>query len=500
MLKWLGPKTDHPMADLREARKLIAEVPQGDALKALGEMADWLESVAGTEGFRGVDRLEVYRLLEDAAQPVQRKLTRDFLTVVGVGPIQESRLAGTLERFWTALSGAYLGAFADPAALKAAPEPAVVGALARGFRALGQRMKWHLLRYQPVDGAVWRGYADLYRAADARQLLIRPVELFSGSGTTTPERELLAGLMLWLSSPDGLTPQQIDVAERVTLSMAPTFKTAKSEGGIVTHYLDLDNPAPPSRVSANAREKPNRVFVSGGDAWQGLPRLAEKIRKAGVPDELGGAGVDAETLHDVIRHLERHWSPTPPVRQSARHRSDAPIKVVAGFERAVQVLQGMENALADKVLRWQSENISAGGFSARPAKLAVERLQVGTVLAVQPEGADGWGVGIVRRLVRSNPAQVGVQTLSLEAQAVQVWVAGGQSTVTRAGWDGATAILLPLGDNGDVRILLKAGLYAPSRRLEANLAGGLMLLTPAGMDERGEEYDLCRFKGLVKTG
>ncbi|MFZ5556179.1 MAG: hypothetical protein ACOZDY_05570 [Pseudomonadota bacterium] len=498
MLKWLGPKADHPMADLRDARKLIAEVPQGDALKALGELADWTASVAGTEGFKAPDRLEIYRLLDDAAQPAQRKLTRDFLTVVGVGPIQETRLAATVERFWTALADAYVAVFADPAALRAVPESAGNAALARGFRALAQRMKWHLLRYQPVDAVIWRGYVNLYRAADARRALGKPVELSAGGGQTTPERELLAGLMLWLSSPDGLTPQKIELAERIALSMAPMFRSAKTEGGIVTHYLDLDNPGPPSRVSPNAREKPNRVFVSAGDAWQSLPRLAEKIRKAGVPDDLGGSGVDAETLHDVIRHLERHWSPTPPVRQSARHRASAPIKVVAGFERAAQVLQGMEDALADKVQRWESENISAGGFSARTGKPSAERLHVGTVLAVQPEGAPAWGIGIVRRLVRSQPARVGVQTLGLEAQAVQVRVVGGQSTIMRSGWKADTAILFPLDDEGVVRAVLKAGLYAPTRSLEADMGGDTLLLMPAGLDERGEEYDLCRFKALEK--
>lgn len=500
MLKWLGPKADHPMADLKEARALIAAVPQGDALKAVQELADWVASVAATDGFKGADRLEIYRLLEDAGQPAQRKLTRDFLTVTGVGPIQEARLAAAVERFWLSLGSAYAAAFADPASVKGAPEPALGVALARGMRALAQAMKWRLLRYLPVEADLWRGYVELYRAADARQLLAKPVELFAGGGETTPERELLTGLMLWLSAPDALTPEKIEAAERITQSLARKFRSEKTEGGLVTHYLDLDAPGPPSRVSPNAREKPNRVFVTAGDAWQSLPRLADKVRKSGVPDDLAGAGVDAETLHDVIRHLERHWSPTPPVRQSARHRAAAPIKVAAGFERAVQALQGMEEALGDKLQRWESENISAGGFSARPPRAAAERLRVGTVLAVQPEGAPAWGVGIVRRLVRSDPAQVGVQTLGLEAQTAPVRVAGGQSTIIRAGWNADTAILFPLGDDGVVRVILKAGLYAPNRSLEAEMGEDTLLLMPAGLDERGEEYDLCRFRAMEKSG
>lgn len=39
MLKWLeGGRVDHPMADIRQAREIIADLPANDASKALDEI------------------------------------------------------------------------------------------------------------------------------------------------------------------------------------------------------------------------------------------------------------------------------------------------------------------------------------------------------------------------------------------------------------------------------------------------------------------------------
>ena len=46
-----GGKPDHPMADAREARRLLEELPAQDAVKALDELAHWHESLSLAEGF-----------------------------------------------------------------------------------------------------------------------------------------------------------------------------------------------------------------------------------------------------------------------------------------------------------------------------------------------------------------------------------------------------------------------------------------------------------------
>ena len=48
-LDWLGGgKVDHPMADPKRAREIVAELPAGDSAKALAEITYWLDSINQT--------------------------------------------------------------------------------------------------------------------------------------------------------------------------------------------------------------------------------------------------------------------------------------------------------------------------------------------------------------------------------------------------------------------------------------------------------------------
>jgi len=71
-------RPDHPMADRKQARKLLDELPPQD-LKALEELAHWQESVAGADGFKPEERVQVLAMLEEAAQPRLKKVARDYL-------------------------------------------------------------------------------------------------------------------------------------------------------------------------------------------------------------------------------------------------------------------------------------------------------------------------------------------------------------------------------------------------------------------------------------
>lgn len=52
MFNLFGDKPEHPMCDLAEARRLLAELPQDNPRKALDDMVFWLESIKSVPGFR----------------------------------------------------------------------------------------------------------------------------------------------------------------------------------------------------------------------------------------------------------------------------------------------------------------------------------------------------------------------------------------------------------------------------------------------------------------
>ena len=109
MLKWIvGSKVDHPLADVKQARALVAELPPYDSLKALDEITRWLESLSEAEGFK-LDRLfEIIDLLDIAAKNHQRKLAHDYLAMSRQQKFQENKLWTCGFNFARALGQTYL--------------------------------------------------------------------------------------------------------------------------------------------------------------------------------------------------------------------------------------------------------------------------------------------------------------------------------------------------------------------------------------------------------
>src|ERR1700690_1298312 len=89
-------KPDHPMAEIKEAKKLLAELPATDALKCTDELAHWLEAVMTEEGFRPEYRAQLVQLLDETAQTHVRKLARDYMASSRLAKAQEMRLWKTI--------------------------------------------------------------------------------------------------------------------------------------------------------------------------------------------------------------------------------------------------------------------------------------------------------------------------------------------------------------------------------------------------------------------
>ena len=93
MLNWLGGgKVDHPMADPKQAREVVAGLPVNDPAKALQEITEWLESLNQTEGFKVDRRFENIDLLDSAAKNHQRKLSQDYLSMPRQQKFHENKL------------------------------------------------------------------------------------------------------------------------------------------------------------------------------------------------------------------------------------------------------------------------------------------------------------------------------------------------------------------------------------------------------------------------
>ena len=482
MINLFGGKADHPLANPKEARRILDALPAQEA-KALEELANWHESVSTAAGFKPAERLQLTGALDDAAQPRLRKLSRDYFAATRPSRHQENLLWTQIHGYWRQAGLAW--ARSVDACLQANDARSLAVAAVRALRALAQQIKWQHLRYGPIDPAVWGVINKVFNAAEAR-------------GVADARIEFLKATMFSSSSPDGLLPAEIELAERVVAELAAGFAIANAPAKELLYWTDLAQPMAPVRMAKAPKPAATLRHLGPGTALARLQQIAQRLRASGqIPSDLNLAGADPEMVLEVLQHLGLYWQPEPPARQHPRHNVKSRLAIAHGFEGVVEVLGSAGGSLdfgaKDGAESWIVDNVSAGGIGAVVPQMKGDWLRVGTLLAMQPDGGANWVVGMVRRVNRTTlqEAKVGIQTLSR---------APSLGKFSLRGSGGHVGILLPspvLG-SGETSIALKAGIYARGQNLEAELEGKQHIFMPQGGPESGEDYELVRFRAMVR--
>ena len=492
-----GP--DHPMADAKAAKRILDELPAQDPIKALEELAEWHESVSLAEGFRPEQRIQLLMKLDDTAQGRVKKLTRDYLAPGRQSRFQENRLWSVVHGYWRQAGLAFarcVDLFVQGARGAEGAKSLLPQLLVRCLRALAQQIKWMHLRYGPYDTAVWGVLNRVYGYAEARGLAQGRAE-----GESTPQFEFLRGLMFSASSPEGLLPAEIELAEQVIAQFAPRFALAPTAGADLPYWTDLQQPMAPLRAVRPPQAAAGLRYFGAGAALGDVQALAERIRvTAAVPSSLKlGAPGDADEVLEVLEHLVLYWSSQPPERKHQRHGVKSRLNVTNGLQGVLDTL-GVSTSLSfdgSSTESWIVENVSAGGFGAVVSQLKGDWLRVGALVAMQPEGGSNWVIGLVRRINRiaGQQARVGIQTLSRSPAVSQFAISGSR------GGNGELGVLLKGADpaaSAEVQIALRPGVFAPGQNLEASRDGRQYVYLPTGFGERGEDYEIGRFRELLR--
>jgi len=494
-----GSKPDHPMADIKEARKILGELPANDAFRCADELAHWLESVMAEEGFKPEYRAQLVQLLDEAAQIPLRKLAREYLASPRLAKFQEIRLWKAIYEYWRQAARAYAGCV-DLYATGAKGADALKGSmpllLARALRSLAAQLKWMHVRYGPVDQSVWGVIAKVYALAESSRLAQSVVTLYPGvPGESTPEKEFLKVVMLAASSPDSLLPLEMELCERLIAHFSASFTLRMDLQPDIAYWIDLATSQAPLRLARPPQHAPSLRFFAAGKALQELETLIAAVKSTGsVPAQVNlGGSYPAEIVLDVLNHLALYWSPKPPERRHQRHRVKSRLNVVHGFDGVLGVFGAGPGDNAE-METWIVEDVSAGGFGAGIPEIRGDWLKIGCLLGLQPEGGDTWVLGVIRRLQREIPQKgsVGIQTIARSADLVRLSVSGGAGD--------ETGILVGDGSEppGEARVLLRAGVFVPGRNMEYQKGEMTCLLMPQGAVERGEEYEVVRFREMIR--
>ena len=510
-----GEKIDHPMADAKRAREIVAELP-ADPLKALAEITHWLETLRETKAFRAEKLFENIDLLDAAAKNHQRKLAQEYFGTARQQKFQEHRLWSGSYAFWKALSEAYLDCVArfESGQTGTAIRRNLPVIIARTLRTLTLQLKWILVRYGPVEPRIWADMGRLYQVAEAAGFAGSAIEIYPGShGGGSVRQELLKGLMLAVSSTDGLSPIRQEIAERAVAHFSVGFRIATEPGPGCAYAFDIAGGRAPFRVVGDMALPATVRFFGAGDALEQLYRVEAAVRETGaVPSEVHlGGSYDKNTVLPVLRHLGAYWSDDAPARAAARRHTATRMTVLHGMAEILRVLDPANSddldfsapAAADSSAEsWIVENVSDGGYGAIIPAAKSDWVRVGALVGVRTEVAQHWGVGIVRRVTRDEHQQrrVGVQVLSKIVFPVRIGKSGGAFASAPAEPVDSALLLSSTPDSrGEVGLVLRESTYNSRDSLDMVVNNKPYLLMPSRLVEGGEDFDWAMFKVMARS-
>ncbi len=501
MLKWIvGSKADHPLADIRQVRDMLAELPANDSVKSLSDITGWLESVVDVDSFK-LDRLyELIDTLDTAAKTPQLRVVQDYLGMSRQQKFQENKLWTAGARFAKALADAYawfLKQYESGASGALMVRKWVPVACARALRGRAQELKWIMLRYGRFEPRVWASIASLYGLAESGKFADAPVAIYPGQhGSGTAQQEYLKALMLWAASADVLPPLRQEVAERMVQTLSRFFILRSDAFPGALYAFDPKGDRPPARLFGSPSLSFGVHYFGPGAAREKVADAIAVLEKTGVlPTDLYlGRPYPAEIVLTVLKHLALYWAENPPTRASERRAASGRITVVPGYLPLLDELEREEsdalNFTESTAESWVVENVSENGYGAIVPATAADWLRVGELIGVQVEGATGWGVSIIRRVARDEQRQyrVGIEVLSHAVVAVELSRATGGET------EHGVLLSTRPDSHGEVAIIRRAGRYDSKVGVQLAVGDKSYTLTPSRLIDGGDDYDRASYK------
>ncbi len=493
-----GKKTDHPMADMKSVQALLDDLPKNDVFKLVMELTEWIENVSNNADFKLDHQFAAVSLLDETVQPYLRKLIREYFTPHELSTFQANRLWMLLSNLSRHTANAYFTIFTrycsgekGSGVLK--PELAML--LARAVNAIMRQSKYICARYVPVSNELWANLYQLYAYAESNQCLDVPVNLYpSQVSSTTVKRELIRLVGWYGTGINNMTPLSMHLTSRIVAHFSAEVAIETSPGRSSLFAFDIAKPAAPTRVNINGVASLSTRYLNMANMQTALQNLMRTLEKGMIPGEINLSGsYDAELVKEATAYLLNYFA-APPKRRSARRGIKVNLNVVNGFAEIVERTDMGLNFDEVTPAQWLIEDISASGFCTLLPTQAVDTVRVGSLLGIQPDGVQHWGVAVARRLMRNekNQLRLGAATLANQIAGVTLKQSGGNSFA-----EGQPALwLYAKADDppGEISLVMKANGYVAGRSLETTLDGKNYLLIPNGLQERGSDYELAKFR------
>jgi len=538
MFSWLENKPDHPMYDAEEAKRLLAELPKDQPLKALDEITAWLGSFRGTPGFRLEPRIAVAMLLDQKGQPLCAELLHQYLAAPHLQDFRGMNLWRAIHNFMQEVAATYALCVDEYRQEKSPPEEIrerITVICVRLLRARAEQMKLELMRYLELEPEIWDGLYRYYRCAEENGLADVMVTAYPGNAIhTSPKRELLRALALSQSSPETLAPDQVEVSSRIAARMVSFFGFTDKPDEACPYFIDLDHPMAPGHAGKEPELMPGMRFFGMAKAIPRLEEIAHQNERGILSEERRfGNEFTPDGKLTVLKHLQQYWGGTYLHRMQERRIIHADIEVVHGFKSISRLVAHIEldqvvGLSADEVSmlkersgvglaevqekytseNWMVQDLSTSGLGAVMPQVASSWAKIGALCGLKGRNADTWWVGMIRRLKTDHHNKVHAGIEILTKKPLSVWLrALGRDVEKASNWETSSGafdydylpvILLPDTHNSyvDATMLMETGSYAPGSIFEVMMGERSRNMKLVGLLAEGDDYEQVKFEWL----
>ncbi|MCL2075673.1 MAG: hypothetical protein FWH15_04400 [Betaproteobacteria bacterium] len=490
-------KAVKPVLTPGEAQRFIAELPQ-DPLPAIDMVLAQINAIP--DDVDPIVRFDVVSRLDEAIHSGVRQVAQEYINRRDQNKAAEMRLWTLAHDFWTSIADQYGISISvsvdsdDKIAQKLRSH--LPRMISRALLAVSESLKWKSFHYQPIPLQLWAGTGSIYALAEKYAFAEKSLHMYPGSGgISSPRTEYLRTLFFQAASLNSLQVNEMEIADRLIVHLLTSFvfSAVKDEESI--YWVDLGAEREPSRLSNPPPASPNLRFFGPGDAVARLQQLRQEAENTGaVPAKIRRN--DKLEVHDflkVAQHLANQWAATLPQRQYERHRVNHRISVLSGFVNSF-VMASPEfggKAAGLPLESWTVENVSRGGCGAIVKRLGHDWVRVGALLALQPEGADNWVIGLIRRVNRLSDKEirVGIEMLSRRPTALETRA---RSASGVSPYHDLPAIWFRGDDpKKPMRFIFPSGELKMDDVLEFNFKGRGLVVYPVKLLEQGSDYDLA---------
>ena len=506
LLEW-GKKRGGETAESESGGAAFAGLDDADPSTALGELGARLEATAEGEA--------LVRIQDAGAAHVSALFTQYFVGAAGTHAAREAT--------WKSLVN-YQSRLAQMLC-ESAGALLTARSAARALGACRMLAKLHLVHYAGVPGNVWRMAYSIHANAEKAGCASTPVHARADHRTTTTaEQELLRLLMLRVSAPDMMAPEQIEIADRVVEQLGAEFTLRQPGVADNPFSFEPEREFPPRRTKGREPSATARYF-GPGMGYDSLERMARQLGAARHEDfKAFGKDIAPRVQLSTVQHLLTFWRADCPYAPPAHSPASGTLQVVHGYGQLRQYLSQphegpRELSLADAQVvappapeTWELRGSGGNELGAQVPQASRAWVKCGGAVGFAASDGGGRCVGMIRRM-HARPdggLQADIAVLSREPREVSLRAVIGTyedgvfSDASSRQFAGHTvhAVILSDGAEGSQppNLLLPPAEWQEGRIYEAQAKEGSRLLRCLQAIRRGEDYVRATFEWLSPPG